>query len=40
LVMGKSTGVPVAIIRGADPQWFRPSAISEIVRPPSEDLFR
>lgn len=40
LVMGKSTGVPVAIIRGADPEWFRASAISEIVRPPSEDLFR
>jgi coenzyme F420-0:L-glutamate ligase/coenzyme F420-1:gamma-L-glutamate ligase len=40
LVMGKSTGVPVAIIRGADPEWFRSSAISEIVRPPSEDLFR
>ena len=40
LVMGKSTGVPVAIIRGADPEWFRASAISEIVRPASEDLFR
>lgn len=40
LVMGKSSGVPVAIIRGADPEWFRTSAISEIVRPPSEDLFR
>lgn len=40
LVMGKSSGVPVAIIRGADPEWFRSSSISEIVRPPSEDLFR
>jgi len=40
LVMGKSTGVPVAIIRGADPMWFRDSSMDEIVRPPSEDLFR
>ena len=40
LVMGKSTGVPVAVIRGADPEWFRTSSMAEIVRPPSEDLFR
>jgi len=40
LVMGTSTGVPVAIIRGADPMWFRDSSMDEIVRPPSEDLFR
>ena len=40
LVMGKSTGVPVAIIRGADPMWFRDSSMDEIVRTPSEDLFR
>jgi coenzyme F420-0:L-glutamate ligase/coenzyme F420-1:gamma-L-glutamate ligase len=40
LVMGKSTGVPVAIIRGADASWFRDSSMDEIVRPPSEDLFR
>jgi coenzyme F420-0:L-glutamate ligase/coenzyme F420-1:gamma-L-glutamate ligase len=40
LVMGKSTGVPVAVVRGADPQWFRDASMSEIVRPPSEDLFR
>ncbi len=40
LVMGKSTGVPVAVVRGADPAWFRDSSMSEIVRPPSEDLFR
>lgn len=40
LVMGKSTGVPVAIVRGADPSWFRDSSMNEIVRPPSEDLFR
>jgi coenzyme F420-0:L-glutamate ligase/coenzyme F420-1:gamma-L-glutamate ligase len=40
LVMGKSNGVPVAVIRGADPAWFRDSSMDEIVRPPSEDLFR
>ena len=40
LVMGKSNGVPVAIIRGADPAWLRDSSIDEIVRPPGEDLFR
>ena len=40
LVMGKSTGVPVAVIRGADPSWFREASMDEIVRPPSEDLFR
>jgi len=40
LVMGKSNGVPVAVIRGADPPWFRDSSMDEIVRPPSEDLFR
>ncbi|MDA0286587.1 MAG: coenzyme F420-0:L-glutamate ligase [Actinobacteria bacterium] len=40
LVMGKSYGIPVAVIRGADKQWFRDSRISELVRPPQEDLFR
>jgi coenzyme F420-0:L-glutamate ligase/coenzyme F420-1:gamma-L-glutamate ligase len=40
LVMGKSNGVPVAVIRGADASWFRDSSMDEIVRPPSEDLFR
>lgn len=40
LVMGKSTGVPVAIVRGVDPSWMRDSSMNEIVRPPSEDLFR
>lgn len=40
LVMGKSTGVPVAVVRGCDPSWMRDSSIDEIVRPPSEDLFR
>ena len=40
LVMGKSNGVPVAVVRGADPSWFRESSMAEIVRPPTEDLFR
>ncbi len=40
LVMGKSSGIPVAIIRGVDATWFRDSKISELVRPPQEDLFR
>ena len=40
LVMGKSNGVPVAVIRGSDPSWFRDSSMDEIIRPPSEDLFR
>jgi coenzyme F420-0:L-glutamate ligase/coenzyme F420-1:gamma-L-glutamate ligase len=40
LVMGKSAGVPVAIVRGLDPSWFRESAVTELVRPPGEDLFR
>ena len=40
LVMGKSNGVPVGIVRGADPEWFRESSMDEIVRPPAEDLFR
>lgn len=40
LVMGKSSGIPVAVVRGADAAWFRDSDINEIVRPPQEDLFR
>lgn len=40
LVMGKSNGVPVAVVRGADPTWLRESSMQEIVRPPAEDLFR
>lgn len=40
LVMGKSSGVPVAVVRGADPSWFRESSVRELVRPPQEDLFR
>jgi coenzyme F420-0:L-glutamate ligase/coenzyme F420-1:gamma-L-glutamate ligase len=41
LVMGKSAGVPVALVRGVDPRWLRESSVrEEIVRPYAEDLFR
>jgi coenzyme F420-0:L-glutamate ligase / coenzyme F420-1:gamma-L-glutamate ligase len=41
LVMGKSDGIPVAVVRGADPSWLRDEAsIAELVRPSQEDLFR
>ncbi len=40
LVMGKSSGVPVAVVRGVEESWLRDSDISELVRPPQEDLFR
>lgn len=41
LVMGKSSGVPVAIVRGVDPSWLREGSVSgEVVRTPAEDLFR
>ncbi len=41
LVMGKAKAVPVAIVRGIDAAWLRRGSVSEeILRPPSEDLFR
>jgi coenzyme F420-0:L-glutamate ligase/coenzyme F420-1:gamma-L-glutamate ligase len=41
LVMGKAAGVPVAVVRGVDRSWLRESSVrAEIVRHPSEDLFR
>lgn len=41
LVMGKASGVPVAIVRGVDKNWFRRGEVhAELVRPASEDLFR
>jgi coenzyme F420-0:L-glutamate ligase / coenzyme F420-1:gamma-L-glutamate ligase len=41
LVMGKSSGIPVAVVRGVDPSWLREGSVrSEIVRPHGEDLFR
>jgi coenzyme F420-0:L-glutamate ligase/coenzyme F420-1:gamma-L-glutamate ligase len=41
LVMGKSRGVPAAVVRGLDSSWLRESSVArEIVRPHEEDLFR
>ncbi|WP_208029196.1 coenzyme F420-0:L-glutamate ligase [Rhabdothermincola sediminis] len=41
LVMGKATGIPVAILRGIDRAWLRDSSVrGELVRAPGEDLFR
>jgi coenzyme F420-0:L-glutamate ligase/coenzyme F420-1:gamma-L-glutamate ligase len=40
LVMGKSSGVPVAIVRGVDRSWLRDASVAELIRPPQEDLFR
>jgi coenzyme F420-0:L-glutamate ligase/coenzyme F420-1:gamma-L-glutamate ligase len=41
LVMGKSSGIPVAVVRGLDREWLREATVAdEIVRPPQEDLFR
>jgi F420-0:gamma-glutamyl ligase len=39
--MGKSSGIPVAIVRGLDPGWLRESSVhDEVVRAYQEDLFR
>ena len=41
LVMGKASGIPVAIVRGVDPTWLREGSVkAETIRPPAEDLFR
>jgi coenzyme F420-0:L-glutamate ligase/coenzyme F420-1:gamma-L-glutamate ligase len=40
LVMGKSSGIPVAVVRGADPAWLRDASVAELIRPSQEDLFR
>jgi coenzyme F420-0:L-glutamate ligase/coenzyme F420-1:gamma-L-glutamate ligase len=41
LVMGKASGIPVAVVRGVDPSYLREGSVAaEIVRPPAEDLFR
>lgn len=41
LVMGKDRAVPVAVVRGVDPEWLRESSVrAEVVRPYQEDLFR
>jgi coenzyme F420-0:L-glutamate ligase/coenzyme F420-1:gamma-L-glutamate ligase len=41
LVMGKASGIPVAVVRGVNPEWLRRGSVAdEIVRSPGEDLFR
>lgn len=40
LVMGKASRVAAAIVRGLDPSWQRDGSVRELVRHPSEDLFR
>ncbi|MDE0215892.1 MAG: coenzyme F420-0:L-glutamate ligase [bacterium] len=41
LVMGKAENIPVAVIQGGKAAWLGPGSIrSDLVRPPSEDLFR
>jgi coenzyme F420-0:L-glutamate ligase/coenzyme F420-1:gamma-L-glutamate ligase len=40
LVMGKSFGIPAAIVRGFDASWLREGSYRELIRPPAEDLFR
>jgi coenzyme F420-0:L-glutamate ligase/coenzyme F420-1:gamma-L-glutamate ligase len=41
MVMGKSSGIPVAVVRGVDAEWLRAGSVrDEIVRNPQEDLFR
>lgn len=40
LVMGKASGVPVAVVRGLDPAWFGAGAARDLVRNPQDDLFR
>lgn len=41
LVMGKATGIPVAVVRGVDQSWLRESSVAdEVVRSHRGDLFR
>jgi coenzyme F420-0:L-glutamate ligase/coenzyme F420-1:gamma-L-glutamate ligase len=41
LVMGKATGIPVAVVRGLDPSVFGSGSVrDQVVRPYCEDLFR
>jgi coenzyme F420-0:L-glutamate ligase/coenzyme F420-1:gamma-L-glutamate ligase len=41
LVMGKASGICAAVVRGVDPTWLgRGEVRAEVVRPPTEDLFR
>jgi dehydro coenzyme F420 reductase / coenzyme F420-0:L-glutamate ligase / coenzyme F420-1:gamma-L-glutamate ligase len=40
LVMGKTEGVPVAIVRGLSGDTFGEGTALDLIRPPEEDLFR
>jgi len=40
LVMGKSKGVPAAIVRGLDPSYLGDGTARDLVRAPADDLFR
>ena len=41
LVMGKAENIPIAVIRGVNPDWLGPGSIQDdLIRPPAEDLFR
>ena len=40
LVMGKSAGIPVAVVRGLEPDWFRDGSYKDLIRPADQDLFR
>jgi coenzyme F420-0:L-glutamate ligase/coenzyme F420-1:gamma-L-glutamate ligase len=43
LVMGKATGIPVAVVRGLDPTLFtdEPASVrTDLLRSPADDLFR
>ena len=41
LVMGKSAGIAVAVLRGVDPAWLGDGSVADdLVRRPDEDLFR
>jgi coenzyme F420-0:L-glutamate ligase/coenzyme F420-1:gamma-L-glutamate ligase len=43
LVLGKATGLPVAIVRGIDPAWFtteESGVVRDLIRDPADDLFR
>jgi coenzyme F420-0:L-glutamate ligase/coenzyme F420-1:gamma-L-glutamate ligase len=40
LVMGKSSRVAAAIVRGLDPDWRRDGSVRELLRAPGDDLFR
>ena len=40
LVMGKSKGIPVAIVRGFDFVMSKKASINELIRAREKDLFR